>query len=34
LAERADGAINVLDRFHIMKQLRQAIDDVRAAEPR
>jgi transposase len=32
LAERADGAIHVLDRFHIMKQLGQAIDDIRAAE--
>jgi transposase len=32
LAERAGGAIHVLDRFHIMKQLGEAIDDVRAAE--
>jgi transposase len=34
LAERAGGAIHVLDRFHIMKQLGQAIDDVRAGEAR
>jgi transposase len=32
LAEQAGGAIHVLDRFHIMKQLGKAIDDVRAAE--
>lgn len=32
LAERAGGAIHVLDRFHLMKQLGQAIDDIRAAE--
>ena len=34
LAERAGGAIHVLDRFHIMKQLGEAIDDVRAGEAR
>jgi transposase len=34
LAEQAGGAIQVLDRFHIMKQLGEAIDDVRAAEAR
>ena len=34
LAEQAAGAIHVLDRFHIMKQLGEAIDDVRAAEAR
>jgi transposase len=34
LAERAGAAIHVLDRFHIMKQLGEAIDDVRAAEAR
>ena len=34
LAEQAGGAIHVLDRFHIMKQLGEAIDDVRAAEAR
>lgn len=32
LAERAGGAIHVLDRFHIMKQMGKAIDDIRAAE--
>lgn len=34
VAERAGAAIHVLDRFHIMKQLGQAIDEVRAAEAR
>ena len=34
LAEQAGGAIHVLDRFHIMKQLGQAIDEVRAGEAR
>jgi transposase len=34
LAEQAGGAIQVLDRFHIMKQLGEAIDDVRAGEAR
>jgi transposase len=34
LAERASGAIQVLDRFHILKRLGEAIDDVRAAEAR
>ena len=32
LAEGAGAAVHVLDRFHIMKQLGEAIDDVRAAE--
>jgi hypothetical protein len=32
LAERASDAIHILDRFHIMKQLGKAIDDIRAAE--
>jgi transposase len=32
LAEMTAGAVHVLDRFHIMKQLGEAIDDVRAAE--
>jgi transposase len=32
LAEMAGHATHVLDRFHIMKQLGEAIDDVRAAE--
>lgn len=34
IAEAAGGAIHVLDRFHIMKQLGEAIDDVRAGEAR
>ena len=34
LAEQAGAAIHVLDRFHIMKQLGQAIDEVRAGESR
>jgi transposase len=34
LAEQAGAAIHVLDRFHIMKQLGEAIDDVRAGEAR
>jgi len=33
-AEQASQAIHVLDRFHIMKQLGQAIDDIRAGEAR
>jgi transposase len=32
LAEQAGTAIHVLDRFHVMKQLGEAIDEVRAAE--
>ena len=32
LAEQTGQAIHVLDRFHLMKQLGEAIDDVRAAE--
>jgi transposase len=32
ISEMAGHAIHVLDRFHIMKQLGEAIDDVRAAE--
>jgi transposase len=34
LAEQAGEAIHILDRFHIMKQLGEAIDDVRAGEAR
>jgi transposase len=34
IAEQAQGAIHILDRFHIMKQLNQAIDEVRAGEAR
>jgi transposase len=32
LAEKAGSAVHILDRFHIMKQLGEAIDKVRAAE--
>lgn len=32
LAEQAGSAIHVLDRFHIMKQLGEAVDNVRASE--
>ena len=32
LAEKADSAVHILDRFHIMKQLGEAIDKVRATE--
>ena len=34
VAERARLAVQVLDRFHIMSHLSQAIDEVRAAEAR
>ncbi len=34
IAECAARAIHVLDRFHIMKQLNKAIDEVRAGEAR
>jgi transposase len=34
LAEQAAAALHVLDRFHIMKQLGEAIDQVRAGEAR
>jgi transposase len=34
LASRTGQALHVLDRFHIMKQLGEAIDDVRAGEAR
>ena len=34
LAAQAGGAMHVLDRFHIMQQLGQAIDQVRAGEAR
>ena len=34
IAERAGHAVHVLDRFHIMAHLSQAIDAVRAAEAR
>jgi transposase len=34
IAERAKGALNVLDRYHIAAKMNQAIDDVRAKETR
>jgi transposase len=34
IARRARGAINILDRFHIMAHLSKAIDEVRAEEAR
>ena len=32
IAERAAGAVNILDRFHIMSHMSKAIDEVRANE--
>lgn len=32
IAERAAGAVHVLDRYHIMASMNRAIDEVRAAE--
>jgi len=32
IAERAPGAVNVLDRFHVMRHMNKAIDDIRAKE--
>jgi transposase len=32
IAEKAKGAIHILDRFHIMAKMNKAIDEVRAAE--
>ena len=34
IAEQASEAVHVLDRFHIMKQLGKAIDEIRADESR
>lgn len=34
IAEQAQGAIHILDRFHIMAQMNKAIDEVRAGEAR
>ena len=34
VAQRAQGAIQVLDRFHVMAKLSKAIDEVRAQEAR
>ena len=32
IAEKAAGAVNVLDRFHIMRHMSKAIDEIRANE--
>ena len=32
IAEKAPSAVNVLDRFHIMRHMNKAIDDIRAKE--
>jgi transposase len=32
IAEKAPGAVNVLDRFHIMSHMGKAIDEIRATE--
>jgi transposase len=34
LKERASGALNILDRFHVSKKFGEALDKVRAAESR
>ena len=34
IAERASGAVHVLDRYHIMAAMNKAIDQIRAAEAR
>lgn len=34
IAEKAQGALNILDRYHIMAKLSKAIDKVRATEAR
>jgi len=34
IAERAKGALNILDRYHIASKMNEAIDDVRATETR
>ena len=34
IAKKAEQAIHVLDRFHIMTHLSKAIDEVRAQEAR
>jgi len=34
IAAKADAAIHVLDRFHVMAKMNKAIDEVRAAEAR
>lgn len=32
IGEKAAGAVNILDRFHVMSQMSKAIDEVRASE--
>lgn len=34
IAEKADNAVNVLDRFHVMSHMSKAIDQIRAEETR
>jgi len=34
IAQRASGAIQILDRYHIMAKMNKAIDEIRAAEAR
>jgi transposase len=34
IAERAQGALNILDRYHIASKMNQALDEVRAKETR
>lgn len=34
IAERAQGALNILDRYHIAAKMNKAIDEVRAKETR
>ena len=34
IRERATNAVNILDRFHIVAKMNEALDDVRAAEAR
>jgi transposase len=34
IAKKASGAVNILDRFHIMSHMSKAIDEVRAQEAR
>jgi len=34
IAEKANGALNILDRYHIMAKINKAIDKVRAGESR
>jgi transposase len=34
IRERCTNAVNILDRFHIIAKLNEALDDVRADEAR